>query len=129
MGFVSLANSQSQYFSVMVFFFFCFSPYNRRGYMQGDTAVTETPNSNSNKKKTHTELTSVASSLFDSSVASSPFDSSSSSTCSDKKYRYTCKYNNCSKRKQNYSKQYHNPTSTVLDFSCHVYMGNETNCE
>lgn len=26
MGFVSLASSQSQYFSVIVFFFFCFSP-------------------------------------------------------------------------------------------------------
>jgi hypothetical protein len=59
MGFVSLANSQSQYFSVIVFFFFFFSP----------------------------------------SVASSPSFGSSSST------------------------------STVLDFSCHVYMGNETNWE
>lgn len=31
MGFVSLANSQSQYFSVIVFFFFFFSPYRTKG--------------------------------------------------------------------------------------------------
>lgn len=70
MGFVSLASSQSQYFSVTVFFFFFFSPYMSK-YNQLQKKQDST---NIRKTRSHSEkLTSVAS--------SPSFGSSSSSTC------------------------------------------------
>lgn len=83
-GFVSLANSQSQYFSVTVFFFFFVSPYQRVEKCWTPSIIQKT-------KWKDNQL-----SAYTSAFASSPsFGDSSSSTCHQELIRFINESGEC----------------------------------